>query len=598
VSAEISVEDGLTVLRVPGSGPHRGALVVRLGAADGRPHQSGAAHLLEHHALAPLLTDPNVAGMVTPLTMALTVGASSAQAVADRLGDISTRLLTITDDDLNRERSVLRAEEQHGGSLIGTAAMLRYGLRGAGQCALRPFGEQTMRAADLTDFADPFLTRANAALVLTDEVPLPNLELNPGPSPPVPTLPDTLGQLPGAVESDGFAPAITGVLVPGPRAVMTAALLEIALLETLRAEAGLAYPCDVSVQDIASDAVLLCCVCDAPPAHAERAIALMLETIDRVATAGPTAHELDRAREGLPSSRDHRAMVHWALDQAQHGLCRGLDALRDWTVETHLAVTGDEIREEVASLQRTLLALGPDGSTPATLPPFLTPVGQRVAGQRYRRRRAPHNALADTAITVGPEGLGAEDLHGAFRAIRTADAAVLVEQLGGGISVLGVDGSVIEVDPRDLRDGANAVAAVRAAFAATPTVPLAGAEQAVHAAADGVVTSLSAGHVDLLPDLLETGETVQCIEEATLKLSAGALVVTDRRVLFLRGIRGTTLEVWRHDQIGSVRARRPVPGWNYLHVELDGRTRKFGFVKRERLERARDALAPLATREV
>jgi len=168
-----------------------------------------------------------------------------------------------------------------------------------------------------------------------------------------------------------------------------------------------------------------------------------------------------------------------------------------------------------------------------------------VAGRRFRRSVAPGNAFAPATVIVGDTGVTLEN-DGDAATIRFADVVAAIARVGGGLDLVSSDGSMLRVDPADVRRGDEAVTAIRAALPPDVVVPL---DPRARRLQDAVAQQFKRTWV-VTPALehawpvLAWDEELVVLAEASRGVRGGVLIVTDRRVILATKLLGEQVQDW------------------------------------------------------
>jgi hypothetical protein len=206
-----------------------------------------------------------------------------------------------------------------------------------------------------------------------------------------------------------------------------------------------------------------------------------------------------------------------------------------------------------------LAVLTPPGTRPVLDP--LDPPAAAVEGRTFKLAHVPKHVLGRQHLVVGDAGVSVvagEDVGTiCFDAVAAA-----IDRPGGGLDLIGLNGAVLEIDPRDFRDGEDVIAIIDARVADQLRVPA--DPRAVHVeevAARQLKRRWVVGEaLDLVWAKLADDEEVRVLAEASQGPRGGVFAVTDRQIVFVTKVFQERSQTWaRNDLVTSADATRPWP---------------------------------------
>ena len=563
------------------------ALVFRVGQADETLARRGLTHLVEHLALSLQAPGSGAGGLVDALTTMFVFEGEAARegprVTAAALADLPVGRLEV-------ERQVLSVESDRVApapeSLVAEAW---YGARGPGLTAFEEFGLRSAAAEELVAHVAAWFTRGNAALVLVGGMEVPAITLPAGDRrPPTVPIPRTVETLPAEVPSAN-SPLALGAPVPDtPASTLFANVLERGAWRALRHERGLAYDVRVSSRLVSADERLLAVVTDVPESEAGGAARALVEEVRRLAAGELRGGECEEARRHM-DDRVARVEPLALLSMIASGeLVRGTARDPDQVMAAVHAVNEEEVVEAAADLSRRMLLICPDGAGSALLPTIDLYHGAPVHGRRHKHRIAPRDPTA-AEIVVGEDGVSGLRNDEAVT-VRYDECAAAVREMGGGLTLIGVGGQFVTIDPGDVRDGEEAVEGALRRVDPAVVVGLDERSRRIEEAPGRGLRAAWVGEApQLLAPLLARDEEIRHVAEATQGLRSGALAVTDRRVLFVAKLLSEHREDIPLSAITRVRVRKN-PLYAALTIDHARGSSKYTFLTVRRLQETAAAI--------
>jgi hypothetical protein len=463
--------NGVPVVWREGPPPLHASLQFRVGTADETFVTSGITHAVEHLALRAAGRWPHeVNGGVHYLLTDFTTS-GRPELVADFLSAVCRALSDLPVDDLALELGVLETEAHNGGgSPAGSLLALRLGARGPG---LSGFDEPALRAitaAEVREWAARWFVRGNAVLALSGPPPGGmRLSLPDGPrSPPPPVNPRPL---PGRMWDDGYEGVALGLLADLPDSRLEEAFwsgVRIAgdrIERILRHERGLAYTVEGWITMIGRRLAHGVVTADSHDRNAAEVVTVILDTLDSLATTGPTSEELAfdlaQSREALTDPRG----VWASTDTRASDLLIGVDGPAE-VDRMHLiqSLDGIAVRDALAAVSGKAMLVVPNDikvDRPGWLyanASTLEPLDGKVLKRRFRSW-APRAALLVLAPNEGVTLL--TDEPGGNATARWDDIVGVGVHKEGHLLVQTGDGAAVPLRAQDWRGGGNAIAALR-----------------------------------------------------------------------------------------------------------------------------------------
>lgn len=571
---------GVPMLWEEGPDPGMVSVQFRVGAADERPARRGVTHLVEHLAMYGLgRTDHDENAFVEPLFTGFWKRGGADELAAFATG-ITRSLGDLPFPRMETELRVLRTETADDPStLMGRLLTHRFGMAGFGGLNLQELGLRWLGPEDVEAWRRERFTTGQAALWLHGPRPREDLALAlpPGERHPLPRTEPLPGVRFPAWIADGTGGV--GVAMLAGRGWATAAALELArrrLHERLRVEEGLVYDVHADFESLGAEQAHVVLAAGCLDEHAERVAAVTLDVLEELASSGSSEEEVttarDRAGRSDPGTAENvRARLDLETTELLLGAAPGAaerdeadldrldpaavaEALRD-ALGTALVIVPEGCprpREDLATLERRLPA---------------------VEGRRFKAR----GLRQGDELVVGEAGLTLTDDDGVVT-IPAGEVAFVSQGSGGALTVHGVDGSWVEIDPAALQEG-DAFRSALGTLSPDPYVPSAD-ERA------GLVRRLAAeqlerhwtvrDELDLPPELLADDEQPRLIAEADRGARTGLLVLTDRRVLFVyEGLRKEEFLQFPLAEIRGAEGGGGFIGSGKLRLELEGDALRF-----------------------
>lgn len=346
------------------------SLLFRAGLVDEPPTRGGWLHLLEHVALhGPERHGLEVDGSVSSTLTSFDVEGDPLDVV-EHLRRTTERLGNVEQAGLDLERSVLASEErEHEPSIVELGLLWRFGVHGPGRVGLRNYALQAADTASLQLMGAEWLTRGNAALVLSGPPPAGlELRLPEGARHPLPDLPPMLESTGCFVHGFGGV-GVHGIVRRSASARMAQRLIDRRTREVIRHRDGLAYSTNADRVTVAAGQWAMWAEADVDASDAERATYLLLSTIEDLARLGPGPVELDDLRaETTRQARDPFLGFTWAYASGAAWLERQEEMSPETAVCEDADVTSASVSGAVSELITTSMVGVPDPAIRRVVP--------------------------------------------------------------------------------------------------------------------------------------------------------------------------------------------------------------------------------------
>jgi len=440
----------------PASAAH---LIFRHGLADEPLPETGWLHLLEHLALLDResLSRP-ISGQVSMLLTRFAAFGGPTELVTN-LGALCRWVAEPDFRLLARERGVLQARAHQRHDPLTRSLTWRYGARGPGVTSYHEVGALRATPELLAERAWQVFNAENAILVLDGpppvdlKLPLPGGQyLPPAPAEPV------ARRVPAAYR-DIAGLTLSGVVARTHEATFLPAILERSVHDGLRQQTGGAYAPWSSTAEVDDQHLAIGGGSDVVPEILGNVAAAGLDVIHRLAREGvPRAWVEEAVQQRLTRLDSPAALADVALEAAYAALSGRVplahEELLDQLRNTDPRLVDTAARELEASL---LVGLPEDAKLPRGLElvsfPEAEPAGE---GKRHTHVNWP----ADLS-TFSADAKLAEKVNGtAASAMPIADVAGLFSWRDGTRRLVGRDGSVLEMEPRQWMNGEELAAAL------------------------------------------------------------------------------------------------------------------------------------------
>jgi hypothetical protein len=452
----------------PASAAH---MIFRQGLADEPLHETGWLHLLEHLALLDreTLSRPINGQVSMLLTRFVAFGSpdelvSNMAALCNWVADPDFRLLA-------RERGVLQARAHQAHDPLIRSLSWRYGATGPGVTSYSEVGSLRATPELLSERAWRVFNAANAILVL-DGPPPPDLKLPlPGGEylPPTPTQP-VQRRLPAAYRDDAGL-TLSGVVSRTHEATFLPGILERAVHDGLRQRTGGAYAPWSSMAEVDDQYLVVGGGSDVVPEILSTAASAGLDIVQRLAEEGvPRAWVEEAVQQRLSRLDSPAGMADVALESAYAVLSDRVPLSHEEMLDQMRDTDPQLVDNAARELEATLLVGLPDDAKLArglklVSFPEVEPVSE---GKRHSHVNWPADLStfsADDQLAETVSGLTA-------RSMRIDDVVGLFAWRDGTRQLVGRDGSVVEMEPRQWVNGDDLADALDAAVADDLHIPM------------------------------------------------------------------------------------------------------------------------------
>ena len=463
--------DGIPLYHLPTPGATTLTLAFRVGRADEPVVQGGMTHLAEHLLLNTVdQTLDHTNGTTEPFRVTFVTRGSPRDA-SRFLRDVCNAIETPRLSRMYEEAKVLRTEAAGRGGMGMALRLLwlRTGYQGIGTFGLPEFFLDALDETRLRDWMATNLVDGNAAIWIAGELPddlVVSLPAGPRRPPPEQRSIEGLATPTAVMEP---APAV-GVSFDVARSVPLVAglhALRRQLVKRLRIDRGLGYDIGGDYQPVSRDRALVAVWVSCLPDAARDVQQHLLEAIDDVAARGPAPEDLSRAYQTFLRDLADPAGATGRLDGHLRDVLLGgapeptsVEALVDaqWRLEPeHVSKAFREARDSMLLL---LPETGVDPQRPLHRYPG-APSGsvdaQRIFDFVQKENRRFRRDKAIIRLSVGASGVSVDVVDGPrLSAVLWADCVGVIRD-GGLRSVLGRDGTVIDIADKEWVDGGTAI---------------------------------------------------------------------------------------------------------------------------------------------
>jgi hypothetical protein len=453
-------------------GNHHGRVVAgltfRVGSADEPALDRGTTALLAELAVI----DVDEVAFDVGETLTSFVVSGHADAVADALAGVCRGLPAFDDDDLVQLADTILDQPSDIPSLHTTMLGLRFGAQSYGMTAIAPFGLLRIDGDRARAWAARFFTRGNAALwssgPLAPDIalPLPNGDRVAAP-PRVEAECALPAWCPNSWLGSVFRDAVDCSIVAAGSDATTVAVRAFAAEMRERLHDSDLAGSEAQLETTTWAPELTHIALTLPTrAHGNDAIECILGTIDDFTELGPDPDELADAIEEIRASCTDAKNAHGvaemlADDELRAGRPRTLDELLESVgnvTAADVAAVFDEMRNEI------MIAVPSDAEiVDARFALLERATGFALDGTRYRRAKATGTPDDDARLIVGPDGVAYVRADEVLT-VCFDDCVAAVTYPTREITLVDIDGTIIEVAESDWHDGALAFATIETAL--------------------------------------------------------------------------------------------------------------------------------------
>jgi hypothetical protein len=440
-------------------------LLFRQGLADEPLHESGWLHLLEHLALLDreTLTRP-IEGRLSLLRTHF-AAFGGPEAIAEHVGALARWLAEPDLGLLPRERGLLQAQAYEARDRLTRSLTWRYGALGPGVASYPEIG--AMRATDelLTERSRRVFNAANAILVL-DGPPPADLRI---PLPAGEFLPTRKAEpinraLPSAYR-DEVGLTLSGVVTRTHEAGFLPVILERALHDGLRRHSGSAFGLWSSMAEVDNDHAVVAggseVVDEMLPSLAKAA----LEVTAQLAEEGVPREWVQEAVERrLRVLESPAAEVETALEAAYAALSDRVPMTYDELLTQLRDTNPRQVDRAAQELHASLLVGLPEAAPLHRSIPAVTFPESRPRGTGTKHSHV--NWPADLTTFTLDDEVAERVTGGMCRSMRLQNVVALLAYRDGARHLIGRDGNVLEMEPREWMRGKDLTKALDAAIPA------------------------------------------------------------------------------------------------------------------------------------
>jgi hypothetical protein len=461
--------DGVTALSLEDGevrGPLQACLMFGAGRCDETILVSGINHAIEHLALQPLHpTSYAWNGQVDTVgTRFVVVG--RPEQVVEYLHLVVAHLRELPIERLADELRVLAIEEERrGGSQLGLDLANRLGPNGAGLVGYPEHGLKRVGADEVVEWSRTWFTAGNAVLWTSGPIPA-GLDLSglpPGPAPARLPAPTSIPPPRSFVSSPTQIVSVSGISEQQLGVLPIMEIARMRALDRLRRSQAVTYAIEFIRVRVGGGRSLAYLGADAAQGAAQAVFDGLVSVMEELAADGPTEQERDYTigawREQSLNSEAHLARIDG--DAERHLL--GLPFIPfDQASAEYEALTPEQMRDDLAEITPTLLAIGPEelGRQPAGWWAYEHWSRGPVLGRTYHAIEGREQGK----LIVGPEGVSwvPDDNH--VRTVRWDEAVACFVWDDGRRHVVGPTGTAVFVIPWNWRSSHDLTERVDAAI--------------------------------------------------------------------------------------------------------------------------------------
>ena len=460
----------IPIIYTPPTGEDRhAALVFRVGRAHETVRLGGITHLVEHMASPPSQAYQHNA-YVGPDHTVFGVGGTEDQVI-DHLRHVVEAMAELPEERFEPELRILKIEtKDFRTGPEATLLSMRFGAVGFGLLNYPQFGLRSIRYEQAREWAQTRFVGTNCVLWTDSERVMSMAFELPAGGPAGDPPGESLG-LDYPVRATGAGAWIGGAMLVQRSAAARASLAVLTrrLYGELRLKHGYSYKIVPGYLPLASSVAHLTIWADTSPEHADEAAVAYRRILSEV---GDTC-EADEVAASLPKEGPKPEPANLAMTAAHLLLQRRQYKAWDELNQENRAVTettvSSTIREALESLVWVAGAAGeasaPDNAwtNSSKVPP--------VDGQRLNRFVFTNDRLAKATLVVGDQGVSR--LH------PSGDLTVRFDQCAAGLwwhnghrTLIGNDGTVLEIVPRSWESGVNVVKMLNLALDKNLWIPM------------------------------------------------------------------------------------------------------------------------------
>jgi hypothetical protein len=452
----------------PASAAH---LLFRQGMADEPLHETGWLHLLEHLALLDrqTLVRPIEGRLSLLLTHFAAFGAPDE--ITSRLGALARWLSEPDVGLLARERGLLQ-QRAHGprDGLISSLTW-RYGAAGPGVASYAEVGAVRATEKSLVERSRKVFNASNAVLVLDGPppaglaLPLPAGEYHPA----IPAV--ALSRKLPAAYRDNAGLTLSGEVSRTHEAGFLPTILERALHDGLRQHTGTAFGLWSDIADVDNQHSVVAAGAEVTREMLPSLVRATLEVTQRLHDDGVPREWVREAVEGRRRILESpAAMVETALEAAYAALRDGVPVSYEELLQQLYDTDATQVDLAARELHNSLLVGLPEGA----------PLGRKIAAVTFSdphpistgHKHTHVNWPADSTTFSIDENVVERTTGTTSRTVRLSEVAALLAWRDGARHLIGLNGSVLEMEPREWMKGHDLTKALDSAVPADLHVPM------------------------------------------------------------------------------------------------------------------------------
>ena len=457
--------DGVLCFHVDTGRPASAAhLLFRQGLADEPVHETGWLHLLEHLALLDreTLTRPIEGRQTLLLTHFAAFG--GPEAITEQVGALARWLSNPDLRLLARERGILQAAAHEPSDGLIRSLTWRYGAAGPGVASYAEVGAIRATEQALVERSRKVFNAANAILVLDGPPPAGlSVPLPPGEYHHAPDAVPLQRRLPTAYR-DEVGLTLSGVVTRTHEAGFLPDILERALHDGLRQHSGGAYGLWSAMTDVDNTQAVIAAGSDLVPEMLPGLAGAVLEVTGRLAENGvPRDWVVEAVERRLRIFESPAAMVETALEGAYAALSEQVPLSYEELLAQLRGTDPMRVDHAARELHASLLVGLPEAAPLGRSLPSVTFAESRPVGSGAKHAHV--NWPADLT-TFSVDHQVAERVTGTMsRTMRLSEVVGLLAWRDGARHLIGRNGAVLEMEPREWTRGKDITKALDAAIA-------------------------------------------------------------------------------------------------------------------------------------
>lgn len=534
---ELTEVDGVPCFWADAPGPATAGLLFRAGRADETLSSSGVTALAQGLALSEFgARRYDYHGQTGAVTTAFYATGEGVDLV-EFLADVCRSLQELPGARIDSEKRALEADaERAEAGDLDRLLMMRFGAAGHGLAFYEPLGLRRLGFSEVEAWARGRFTRGNAALWMT--CPPPDslrLELPDGPRVPA----SDPQPLPG-LDLPAYAASGNSAVASAMVARRSSAIGVAGRTVADRAQALLGLDVDAWQFPLSGDMAHRSLTVDCPEDRAPEALQGLAAIYESVAGQGPTREELHSALDATRNALADPIATAGRLEAM--AVDELLGAPRRWKEDLLREAESVSYAEVAAALREALgtqLVLGPASAPkPAeSLNDFPWFSRDRVQGMALKPARRDRAAVR---LVVSQEGVShVSGESGRASTVRFDQVAAALQEPDGSLTLIGLDGAIIPLDPRAFKGAGAVVSDLERRLAPELVIPPRdagpGRGPGIEQVARRKLRERPAvgAELELLSGRLDPHETLVTMAEAVIGFNRGLLTLTDLRVIWI-----------------------------------------------------------------